>query len=62
MGQHSIVQVAVDVPLPGTFSYLTQLSVMIGQRVAVSFDRAGFVAWLSRIYLSRVSSRPSSKA
>ena len=37
MGQHSIVQVAVDVPLPGTFSYLTQLSVMIGQRVAVSF-------------------------
>ncbi|MGR2682079.1 primosomal protein N' [Chromobacterium haemolyticum] len=37
MGQQSIVQVAVDVPLPGTFSYLTQLSVMAGQRVAVSF-------------------------
>ncbi|MGC0152561.1 primosomal protein N' [Chromobacterium vaccinii] len=31
------VQVAVDVPLAGTFSYLTESSVMIGARVCVPF-------------------------
>ena len=37
MDQQSIVQVVVDVPLQGTFSYLTQLPLMAGQRVVVSF-------------------------
>lgn len=37
MDGKDLVQVVVDLPLPGTFSYLTQSPVMAGARVCVPF-------------------------